>query len=271
MLYGAPDYQYGRSYISLPGGSLDYLPAYVVSNERLRYTTGLTRDMGRKILTVAGSGAQPLFYALNGATKVDTFDVSYCARAIMDIKVQAIKSGMSYEKYKKLLTDLHFAPSASRVVGMDEILMNIPGDSAKFVRAMDGYKIFSAGLKPDFYAQEMISVAEYLRLQKMLTAFFSFVWTNVTELHAYLTDEYDVINLSNIFEWNPAIIRSTLASLRHSVRPGGYILVQTGCPVSMHRNMKEYSNISEQFKDWAKLGLVRDGRDTQVVMLERVR
>lgn len=269
--YGKPNYEHGTQYLPWPGKSLDYSPAYVVSNENLRHTTGLTRDMGRRVLTVAGSGEHPLFYTINGATQVDTFDISYCARAIMDIKTQAIRSGMLYEQYKKLLKDLHFAPSASKVSGISEILPKIPAHSAQFVRGMDGYRIFGNGLNPEYYVSEMISETEYKTLQKTLHGAFKFIWSDVATLHTQLNGEYDVINLSNIFEWSPDLIQPTLTNLHNHVRPGGYILVQTGCSMSFWKNTEKFIDAQKALKDWAKIGINKHDRDTQVIILERTR
>lgn len=269
--YGNPDYEYGTQYLAWPGHPLDYSHAYTVSNENLRHTTGLTRSMGRRVLTVAGSGEQPLFYTINGATQIDTFDISYCARAIMDIKTQAIRSGMPYEQYKKLLKDLHFAPSASKVSGVSEILPKIPAHSAQFVRGMDGYRIFGNGLNPEYYASEMISETEYKTLQKALRGAFKFIWSDVATLHTQLNGEYDVINLSNIFEWSPDLIQPTLTNLRNYVRTGGYILVQTGCGMAIGKNMDKFIDAQDALKDWAKIGINKQDRDTQVIILERTR
>ena len=269
--YGKPNYEHGTQYLPWPGKPLDYSHAYVVSNENLRHTTGLTRDMGRRVLTVAGSGEHPLFYTINGATQVDTFDISYCARAIMDIKTQAIRSGMPYGQYKILLKDLHFAPSASKVSGVSEILPKIPAHSAQFVRGMDGYRIFGNGLNPEYYASEMISETEYKTLQKTLHGAFKFIWSDVATLHTQLNGEYDVINLSNIFEWSPDLIQPTLTNLHNHVRPGGYILVQTGRSIPVGKNMEKFIDAQKALKDWAKIGINKQDRDTQVIILERTR
>lgn len=269
--YGKPNYEHGTQYLPWPGKPLDYSHAYVVSNENLRHTTGLTRDMGRRVLTVAGSGEHPLFYTINGATQVDTFDISYCARAIMDIKTQAIRSGMPYGQYKILLKDLHFAPSASKVSGVSEILPKIPAHSAQFVRGMDGYRIFGNGLNPEYYASEMISETEYKTLQKTLHGAFKFIWSDVATLHTQLNGEYDVINLSNIFEWSPDLIQPTLINLHNHVRPGGYILVQTGRSIPVGKNMEKFIDAQKALKDWAKIGINKQDRDTQVIILERTR
>lgn len=269
--YGNPNYERGTKYLSWPGRPLYYSHAYVVSNENLRHSTGLTRDMGRKVLTVAGSGEQPLFYTLNGATQIDTFDISYCARAIMDIKTQAIKSGMPYEKYVQLLTDLHFKPSASQVSGMSEILPKIPAHSAEFVRGMNGYRIFGHGLPPEEYKKEMISVDEYAILQKKLPDHFNFIWSDVADLHTLLTTEYDVINLSNIFEWTPELIQPTLQNLYNHVRPGGYILAQTGCGMSINKNKNKFIQTAQALEYWAKIDINKQKYKNQIVILKRIR
>lgn len=267
--YGEPNYERGKKFQTHPDKPMDYSPAYVVSNENLRYTTGLTRDMGRKVLTVAGSGEQPLFYTLNGAKKITTFDISLPAFIITEIKNQAIKSGMPYEQYVQLLTDLYSAPSASQVNGMSDILPKISTHSAYFVRGMDGYRIFGNGLAPKYYAKEMISRDEYSTLQKKLPDHFDFIWSNVASLHTHLNDEYDVINLSNIFEWYPNLIQPTLQNLHDYIRPGGYILVQTGNIIAISRNTKEYEKASENLKEWAKIDPITS--NTRVVKLQRIR
>jgi SAM-dependent methyltransferase len=189
----------------------------------------------------------------------------------MEIKTQAIKSGMPYEEYKKLLHDLHFAPCASQVKGMPDILPKIPAHSAKFVRGMDGYRIFGNGLSPENYKKEMISGDEYSTLQKKLPDHFNFIRSNVADLHTKLTTEYDVINLSNIFEWTPDLIQPTLQNLRNHVRPGGYILAQTGWDISISKNIKEYAKASENLKEWAKISINTRNINNQVVKLQRIR
>lgn len=269
--YGEPNYERGKKFLTHLDKPMDYSHAYVVSNENLRYTTALTRDMGRKVLTVAGSGEQPLFYTLNDAEKITTFDISLSARAIMEIKTQAIKSGMPYEQYVQLLTDLHSAPSASQVNGMSDILPKISTHSAYFVRGMDGYRIFGNGLAPKYYAKEMISRDEYSTLQKKLPDHFNFIWSDVASLHTHLNDEYDVINLSNIFEWTPELIQPTLQNLHDYIRPGGYILAQTGDSISISANTKEYKKASEILKEWAKIGIHTRNINNHVVILQRIR
>ncbi|MBQ4069876.1 MAG: hypothetical protein IJD52_00675 [Alphaproteobacteria bacterium] len=270
--YGTPNYNHGRIYVQRPGGTMDYAHAYVASNEDLRDTTGLTRDIGKRVLTVAASGDHPLFYALNGATKIDTFDVTFGAKAIMDIKTQAISQGMKFADYQALLNRLHFAPSASQVQNMPSILANMPQDSAKYIYGMDGYKIFGNGLNLDYYTQENFSEAEYEKLQAIIKKPFNFIWTNIAELNTYLNDEYDVINLSNIFEWHGWTTESIIQiikKLHDHIRVNGQILLQTGGSFSQDE-INRYIKAQEKLKDWAKIGINR-GPQSNVIILERTR
>ncbi len=270
--WSEPNYEYGRIYVQRPGGTMDYAHAYTGTNEDLRYTTGLTRDIGRRVLTVAASGDQPLFYTLNGATQIDTFDVTFGAKAIMDIKTHAISHGMNFTDYMTLLDNLHFAPSASQVQGMPEILDSIPYDSAKYIRGMDGYKIFGNGLNSSYYPAERLSADEYKKLQSMNIRPFHFIWSDVAKLNTYLRGQYDVINLSNIFEWHgwtPESIIQTIQKLHDHIRVNGKILLQTGGSFSQDEIMT-YIKAQEKLKKWAEIGIEK-GPISHVIILERTR
>ena len=74
-----------RLYIN-PAFFSQFSLAYIATNENIRYEIGLTETNKKSILTIAGSGDQPIFYSLNGAKDIDTFDISFCSKVIMDIK-----------------------------------------------------------------------------------------------------------------------------------------------------------------------------------------
>lgn len=251
-----------------------YSPAYVLSNENLRWVTGLTRDSGRRVLTVAASGDQALFYSINGADKIDTFDVSFCSKAIMDIKTALLQT-MSRDEYIALLIALHNTKDVQHVAYMSEILEQIPQDSAQFVRAMRGRKIFSNGLTPNDYKEFYPTAQEYKQMRDAVNNYFKFIWTDIGSLHTHLTAEYDVINLSNILEYmGTQQIHNTLASLRNHVRPGGYIIAQTG-DWGINKKLPAYQAASEKFKKWAKIGLIKEktqlANHEKIVVLQRTR
>ena len=257
-------------YVSHPDNSLAYSHAYVISNENLRFTTGLTRNMAKKVLTITGSGDQALFYSLTGATHIDTFDVTYCAQAIFNIKTGAI-SKLTHEEYSALLSSLYKNPHSARVENMDKVMQNIPTQTKQFIQEMDNYYIFANGLSPESYPNHMLTKAEFETLQHSPIQPIKFIWSDAMHVHEHLTIEYDVINLSNIFEWVPESTIPTLESLRPHVRIGGYIIAHTSC-ILAPKNAQQFKMAQEKFKDWATLGIARDKNSDEIaVVLQRTK
>ena len=73
-----------------------YSRAYVITNEDLRYSLQFMPKETNRALTVAASGDHPLFCSLYGAKYVDTFDISYNAKCVMDIKVAALRNNFDF-------------------------------------------------------------------------------------------------------------------------------------------------------------------------------
>lgn len=261
----------GREYI---GQFSFYSPAYVISNENLRWITGLTKNIGQRVLTTTGSGDQPMFYSLNGATHVDTFDISFCAKVIMDIKMAALKT-LPREEYIALLDALRKTGDAQSIQKMQDIMHQIPENSANFIRNMRGYKIFTSGWGPNMYKEHLPTDAEYTQMREIVKHPFKFIWTDLSALHTHLIGEYDIINLSNIFEHTDASrISPILASLRNYVRPGGYIIAQSG-GMGIHNKRHAYITASEKFKRWARIGMIKENpkmaNSEEIVILQRTR
>ena len=258
------------SYFAHPDNSLDYSHAYVISNENLRFTTGLTKNMARRVLTITGSGDQALFYALAGATHIDTFDVTYCAHAICDIKTGAI-SKLQFHEYNALLSNLYKHPHITRIENMDKVIPTLDKETANFIQDMDNYYIFGNGLSPESYPNHMLTRDEFNQLKQKIQKPFNFIWTDAMHIHEHLTIEYDVINLSNIFEWVPETTIPTLESLRKNVAVGGFIIAYTSNMLPS-KNAEQFRTAQEKFKDWAKIGIARDKQsDEFAVILQRTK
>ena len=251
-----------------------YSPSYVLTNEDIRWIAGLTKQNAHRVLTTAGSGDQPMFYAMNGAEIVDTFDISFCAKAAMDIKSAAIKK-LTRDEYISMIFDMHNKDKVSDIHKISDIATDIPQNSAYFIKEMDEYPIFSNGLSPESYKEILPTEEEFAQMKKTVSAPFKFIWTDINSLHSHLLQEYDVINLSNILEYmTPEQISKTLVSLRNYVRPQGYIIAQTGS-WGIHRNKKAFYNASQKFKRWAKIGLLQQNKkkvnSEMIVVLQRIR
>lgn len=256
-------------FIRMPMTPLAYSDAYVISNEELRWTTGITARTARRVLTVAGSGDHAIFYHLNGAKHIDTFDISYCARAIMDTKTAAIQA-LPYGQYCELLSRAYKNPHIAKIDLMQPVLSKMPTETANFIQQMDGYQIFANGMEPEYYPQNMPSESEYQKLKQTLQQPFNFIWSDLYNLHTHLSGEYDVINLSNIFEWVPKTTIPTLESLRPHIRLGGHIIAHTSCFINQE-NTNQYMQAQKKF-DWAKIGLYQDPKTREyAVILQRTR
>ena len=92
------DFEKAKQTLSIPAWRLDlisdifqeYSPSYVLTNEDIRTILALQSVKDKNVLTVAGGGEHPMFYKMAGAKNVDAFDISYCAKAIMDLKTTAL-------------------------------------------------------------------------------------------------------------------------------------------------------------------------------------
>lgn len=251
-----------------------YSPSYVLTNEDIRWVSNLTNGNGKRVLTVAASGDHPMFYAMRGATDIDTFDISFCAKVAMDIKTAAIKK-LSRDQYIQLLDNMHNAKDMSQIPYITELMPNIPQNSAYFIQQMNNYPIFSNGLNPSSYQEIIPTDAEYNQMRNAVQKPFKFIWTDIKSLHTHLLHEYDIINLSNIFEYmTPQQIHQTLAALRCHVRRGGTIIAQTGS-WGIHRNNRAYYDASQKFKRWARIGCIRKDKTNinseMIVILQRTR
>ena len=219
-------YIHGIYYIIPLGFFSEYSPAYLISNEPLDWETSLT-PKAQSVLTIAGSGDQALFYKLAGAKTVDTFDVSYCARIVQDIKTTAIKE-LPYEKYIELLCKLHPSDNATQITEMIPLLNKMPTDSLNFINEMRGYRLFDQGEKP--YASPCASNIclqsdQYSKLRHCIPSNFNFIWSDVSNLHTKLTQTYDVINMSNVFDYmNSLEIEKTIYNLYPFLNDNGRII-----------------------------------------------
>ena len=113
---------------------IGFSPAYTVTNEDLRAETALTAENARRILTVAASGDQALFYLLSGAEHIETFDITYAAKVIQEIKFAAIRQQMSYSDYIHILENIQHVNKIIDIEPVKYLLHDISPDVAQFLR-----------------------------------------------------------------------------------------------------------------------------------------
>ena len=203
-----------------------YSKAYVITNEDLRESMGFMPKKCNRALTVAASGDHPLFASLYGAKHVDTFDISYNAKCIMDIKVAAL-SFMRCDTYKNLLDDLYWINDIQKVPKIKKILQKLPITEFNYLCNMKGHMLFSHGLEPlSFHEKQFPTKQEYKKIRKFVKKPYNFIMTDIGNLSDHLTETYDFIHLSNVLDYVPMFkITNTITPLLKHVNVGGRILM----------------------------------------------
>lgn len=203
-----------------------YSPAYPTTNEDWRFAMHELNPAGKSVLTVTGSGDQPITFAISGANDIDTFDTTYFAHVIMDMKTSAIQT-MDREQYCSFVNDLDKNNFICDVNGYDKIETVCPKPSILAAKQMRGCRIFNQGY--NLYPEYMPNESEYDTAKQIIKKPMNFIWSDLVELHNQLNNEkqYDIIYLSNIFEYfhNRKKITSVLNNLRPFVKNGGEIML----------------------------------------------
>lgn len=230
-----PDYELAKQEIRKEESSNiysfnTYSSTYIVTNEDLHKSMQLVPENCENALVVAASGDHPLFCSLYGAKHVDTFDINYNAKCIMDIKVAALNC-LNYRQYERFLDDIYMmresdSKDITAVDKMDEILHKLPKIESDYIYALKKEPLFRRGPRP-IAAVVLPTFAEYNQLRKKVTKPYNFVLTNIGNLSSHLTKSYDFVHLSNIFDY---VIEDDYAELLLSimkfVNPGGRIVME---------------------------------------------
>ena len=200
------------------------VPAYTISNENQRWATQVIPNV-KSVLTVAGSGDQALFYKLSGAKIIDTYDITCNARVIQDVKCAMIKHLDLYD-YKELLVRLHRADGNEMHFLLNDLLRVLPDETLEIIENNKNSMIFGCGLDAGYYPENIPDAAEYEKLKKTLKNPFHFIWSDLESLSTKLTRKYDLINISNIFDYvaNAQKQVDILNSLSKRLNKGGRIV-----------------------------------------------
>lgn len=181
------------------GEGPEYELAYPITNEPLNIELGLTDNENAHILTVAGSGDQPLMYTTAGAAHIDTFDLTYHARVLMDFKTTAVKI-MNFAEYNRQISVIHNMSQAQTEPKFWDCVRHMPHDTGDIMSILGAHckSMFWRGLMP--YSPCIRDEEQYREIQRNAPHQFNFIWTDLVRLHNHLETDYDVINISNIFD-----------------------------------------------------------------------
>ena len=249
-----PDYKKAREQNKNPSDIAvfeTYSPAYVVTNENLRQLPQLMPKKHENVLTVVGSGDHPLWFSLYGAKHVDTFDISYNAKILMDIKVIALNC-LSRNGYNQLLDDFYEInrvpfKDISSIKNMNKILPKLPEVESEYIKKIETAKIFRQNWKP-LNSTSLPNFLEYIKLRIQIKKPYNFYMTDIGNLSNFLTTSYDVIHLSNILDYVPrSKHKAIILPLLNHINPGGRIIAHamiTNPPTSC------FKTISNSLDKW---------------------
>lgn len=202
----------------------EFTPAYTITNENWRWARAQTAG-AQNVLTVAGSGDQALTYKLTGAKNVDTYDITKCAHMIQDIKTTAIQM-MPRDQYTQLMRELHYSHEPMNLVSLAHVMKHMPAATVDEMRTNASKIDFGAGCPIDSYPENQFTDAEYAKLKTLVKQPFHFINSDIETLHTKLTTEYDLIDISNIFDYgmDGTAQANILGSLIKHLRIGGCIV-----------------------------------------------
>lgn len=248
-----------------------YSSSYIVTNEDLRHALGFMPPKTENALVVAASGDLPIFATLCGAKNVDTFDISYNAKVIMDIKTAAIHT-ITYPEYKQLLRKMFWSDDFTSIENMSYIIPQLPPAEQKYIADMRGYPLCQNGLAPDDkQCPTFLTSAEFYNLRKKLPKSFNFIWSDIRELGGKLAKKYDFVHLSNILDYlGLSESVNTLRALIKHTRPNCTICMECMSPYPDAPKKFNYlfSTIALGQKGW-NASVIQRQSSTLYVMLHR--
>lgn len=206
-------------------------PAYTITNEDLRSQIAHLNDRPQQdILTVAASGDQAMFYHLAGATHIDTFDITENARLIQEIKFAAIHV-LNRAEYIEMLNALHKPRDIFGAKHFSTVLPHLAAETIQYIKTNNDKHMFNNGLSANSYPEYLPTDAEYAKLRETLTDTPNFIHTPLDELNTKISGQYDIINISNIFDFCDARSQGEiLMNLGQNLKIGGRILYPAQYP-----------------------------------------
>ena len=242
-----------------------YSPAYSTTNEDWRFVMHELKPNGKSVLTVTGSGDQPIAFAINGAQDIDTFDISFFSNLVMQMKTSAIQT-MNLPQYKTFVNGLTDAKSVYDIPMYNTIKTKCAPYVFLALRQMHGCKIFNNGSVCEEY---MPNESEYRIAQNTIKNSIGFIWTDVRNLHNHLNKSYDIMHLSNIFEHfnDMGQITQVINCLKPFMRPNGQMTLHTSW---VHTQTSENIVAAASKCEWAKIES-REKQNAAMLLLTRVR
>lgn len=233
----------------------EYTPQMVTTNE-LSHIYNLKQHIkpGASVLTVGGSGEQPLFCKMYGADNVVTFDVSYNSYLLTSVKIAALQAFDKNTDYEKFVYDLSHYCKPGQLMDtpkLNYVMPYLTYAQKNHLRYTDeiGIPVFLGDISCDFYC---IPQQQYEILRQSVKTPFPFIWTNITELDKKLGNEnFDLVYYSNILSFlEPQKIAPVLESTKKHINPGGSLFLLSEFNEPKPAIMNTVRDVFENASDW---------------------
>lgn len=193
----------------------------ITTNKDIRYITTLFPN-AKRILTVTGNGDTAIFFRLNGADIVDTYDMSTNARAIQEIKTTAIRH-LTHQEYKTMINNLCKQNcKMSYMPTIRSIQPYLSQETKQIINKQNKHTIFQYGTVRQ---ENLPTDKEYEKLHTLIKKPFSFTESYLENIHNTTSQQYDLIYVSDIMDYtSPAIQSYILSNLANILNINGYII-----------------------------------------------
>ncbi|MBQ8294151.1 MAG: DUF3419 family protein [Alphaproteobacteria bacterium] len=192
----------------------DMGPVYLFTNENISGTLKTAGDIsGARVLTVGASGDHAFEGLLAGASRVDTFDINSAQKNVIELKSHMIQH-LGYSDFMNFFFDSHdffyhkilhpIQPYFSK--NLNDFLKICTGENMR-----SNFK-YRAAHTSDYNIKNLQYIAtpqNYERLRTHLVKKPDFIHCDIANLSAKLTGKYDLILLSNIFDYMYSNSRDT--------------------------------------------------------------
>lgn len=226
----------------------EYYGTYHTTNEVIEDQLPLAPIKNPRVLTVAASGDQPLMYASTGASEIDTFDISVFACMVMDFKTSALQF-MTYPEYMQSVQNLYHLDKLELTHKIIQTINNMPQRTRTLMYNARMYRPDALSQHPTKTPAFPTISQRYSQIKSSVKTPFNFIWADLENVSHYIHGQYDIINISNIFDHylrckeSPAdAICDTIINLWTHLRLGGYIVCTSNCA--------ETVNTIEQVPNW---------------------
>lgn len=179
-----------------------YYPCLTTTNEYTQILqTKACISPNSSVLTVSGSGEQPLFFKLFGAEHITTFDISYNSYLMTKLKTIAVQTFDQAKDFNKFLVCLH---DTYHLHFLKKYYQNIIQKLSKneqnyLCNAPEKIDIFYTNRWCDSYS---LADPDYKKLRDSIKSPFPFIWTDIKNLDEKLGDaKFDIVYYSNICDF----------------------------------------------------------------------